>query len=181
MSLQSNWRPKAVKGEGLLVEEAGNEVVIYNLEGHRVHCLNEQAVRIWKLCNGTRTVKQIAGKLDIALDPASREVVVGNATAQFERLGLVEAFAGAPAIISRRDMTRRIGIGAAAVVLPLITSIVAPTQAQTASNIANGGACTSSKFCASGCCCNSSSATSKRLTCQMVGTCGGAGQGGGCL
>jgi len=156
-----NWRPKAVKRETLLIEEAGSEIVVYKLKEHRVHCLNEQAVGIWKLCNGRRTVKQIAGELNIALHPARRELVVGNAIAQFQRLGLVEESHVTPRTISRRDMARKIGIGAAAAVaVPLITSIVAP-PAYAATSCPGTSGCSGMN---AHCCCNP--------TCHCVSTCG---------
>jgi hypothetical protein len=170
----SNWRPKASKRKGLLVEEVRGEVLVYNLKGHRVHCLNDPAARIWNLCDGRRTLKQIAEGLESDLDPATRELVVRNAVAQFSRLGLVAANDEAPADMSRRELARKIGIGAAATVaLPLIISIIAPTPAHAATNIANGNPCTLSADCQSGCCCANATL---RNTCQAnAGVCSGAG------
>ena len=125
----SPWRPKAIKREDWFFEETGGEMLVYNLERHRVHCLNDTAVRIWKLCTGKRTINQIAAELPMALHPRSRELVVRNAIGQLARLGLIEANDDAPNI-SRRALAKRIGIGAAAAVaLPLVTTIVAPTPA----------------------------------------------------
>jgi hypothetical protein len=156
-SQELNWRPKA-KREGLLVEEIDGEVLVYNLERHRAHCLNDTAVRVWNLCTGKRTVEQIASELNIALDPASRIGVVRDTVARFERLGLVETAEGATPSMSRRKFVQRVGIGVAAgVALPLVTSIVAPTPAYAASGLANGKACTTSAQCASKCCCNDNS------------------------
>jgi hypothetical protein len=151
-------RPKA-KREGLLVEESGSEVLVYDLERHRVHCLNESAARIWTLCNGKRTVEEIAGKLEIALDPSSREIVARDAIAQLDRLELVEDAEGAALKMSRREIIRKIGIGAlaAGIVLPLVTSIASPAAAQAASCGSTTGRplncpCSMSVQCASGFC-----------------------------
>lgn len=148
------WRPKA-KREDLMVEEAGGELIVYDLKRHRVHCLNAAAVRVWRLCTGRRTVAELAAKLESALEPAARETVVGDAIAQFERLGLVEpSDSVAPRRMSRRELVRKIGIGAlaAGVVLPLVTSIVAPTPAYAQSCRANGTPCATSAQCCSRCC-----------------------------
>jgi hypothetical protein len=152
-SRENPWRPKA-RRKGLLAEKAGDEVLAYNLERHRVHCLNNTAARIWGLCTGRRTIEQIAGELDIALDPASREAVVRDAISLLERHGLVESIDGATKRISRRELVRKIGIGAlsAGVVLPMVTSIVAPTPVYAQSCIQNGFNCTSSSGCCSKCC-----------------------------
>ena len=128
----SSWRPRAIKREDWFFEETGGEMLVYNLERHRVHCLNATAVRIWKLCTGRRTVNQIAADLPMELHPRSRELVVRNAIGQLARLGLIEANDDVPKI-SRRELAKRIGIGAAAAVaLPLVTTIVAPTPAYAA-------------------------------------------------
>ncbi len=137
------WRPKA-RREGLLVEKAGSELVVYNLERHRVHCLNDTAARLWALCTGRRTVEQISAQLEIALDPASQDAIVRNGIVELERLGLVEAAeCAAQAELSRRELVRKIGIGALAVgvALPLISSIVAPTPAYAASCAGLGRSC----------------------------------------
>jgi Coenzyme PQQ synthesis protein D (PqqD) len=161
LHVTSPRRPKA-KSKGLIVEEAGGEVLVYNRENHHVHSLNDPAARIWKLCTGRRTLEQIAAELEIALNPAAREVVVRDAIAQFERLGLVETADGAPTNLSRRALARRIGIGvAAAVALPLITSIVAPTPAYAASGCTPP--CSGST---PHCCCNP--------TCHCTANCGPA-------
>jgi hypothetical protein len=157
------WRPMAIKKESLHVEKVGEEVLVYNLEGYRVHCLNDAAVRVWKLCNGRHTVLEIAAEFGCNLKPTARELVVRNAIGELSRLGLVEAPAALPAVISRREMARRIGIGtAAAIGLPLITSIVAPPPAYAAS-------CPGAGTCSGGnshCCCNP--------TCHCTSNCGGA-------
>jgi hypothetical protein len=146
----SNYCPKATRRKGFLVEEVGGDVLVYNLEAHRAHCLNDPAVRIWKLCNGRRTVKQIAAEFQSDLEPAARELVVRSAVGQFSRLGLVQAHSDAPIDMSRRELARRIGIGAA-IALPLISSILAPTPAM-AGSLNDGTACTLSSQCASACC-----------------------------
>ncbi len=149
----SNWRPKAIKKEDLLLDVVGDEVLLYNLEGRRVHCLNEPAFRIWKLCNGRRTVKEMATELETNLNPEARELVVRNVINEFSHLGLVEASSGLKTVISRRDMARRIGIGAvAAVALPLITSVVAPTPARAATCFGFNHACTTNSQCCSNNC-----------------------------
>jgi len=149
------WRPKA-KSEGLLVEEAGGDLIAYNLKRYRVHCLNDAAVKIWRLCTGKRTVEEIAAKVDSALDPASREIVVSDAIAQFERLGLVEPSDSVAPRMSRRELVRKIGIGAlaAGVVLPLVTSIAAPAAAAMGSCSGRGGPCITDANCCSGLKCN---------------------------
>jgi hypothetical protein len=88
-------------------------------------------------------VDEIAAKVESALEPAARETVVRDTVAQFERLGLVEPSDRVTPKMSRRELVRKIGIGAlaAGVVLPLVTSIAAPAAAQMASCRRIGQSC----------------------------------------
>jgi hypothetical protein len=145
-------RPKETRSEHLHVEEVGDEVLIYDLEGNRMHCLNAPAAHIWKLCDGRRTVREIADDLKIDLKSADREMIVSNTIGDLARLRLVNERSKLPVLISRRDITRRIGIAATFVTLPLISSILAPTSAQAASCRAKNVACTLDSQCCSGDC-----------------------------
>lgn len=48
---------------GVYVEEVDNEAVVYSRTGKRAIYLNETATIVWKLCNGERTVPEIAALL----------------------------------------------------------------------------------------------------------------------
>jgi hypothetical protein len=136
-----DWRPRATR-KGWVIEEAGDELLVYNLRRHHAHCLNNTAVRIWRLCTGRLTVPQIASALKLSIDPVSSGTVVLDTIIQFDHLGLVEPMGGTVPDMSRRQMVRRIGAAAAAgITLPLITSIVAPTPAHAASCGSAGALC----------------------------------------
>ena len=148
--------PKA-KRRDLIVEKAGNELVVYDLERVRAHCLNEAAAQIWHLCDGKRTVEQIAARMTIDLDAGARLIVVRDTIARLDRLGLVEDADPNVIRMSRRELTRKIGIGlAAGLALPLITSIVAPSPANATSCVKTGKSCVSLPCCLGhGTCCTS--------------------------
>lgn len=44
---------------GLVVEELDDEILLYRPSTHKAIHLNETAAAIWKLCDGTRTVKDL--------------------------------------------------------------------------------------------------------------------------
>ena len=54
--------------EGLIVRELPDELLVYDLERHRAHCLNPTAALVFKHCNGRRSVAQIARILRRELD-----------------------------------------------------------------------------------------------------------------
>ncbi|HEV7375046.1 MAG TPA: PqqD family protein [Pyrinomonadaceae bacterium] len=134
--------PRARK-EGLLVQELPNEVLVYDLERHKAHCLNPTAALIWKHCDGRTTVSDMVRLLENSLETSVDEDVVWCALNQLEKdhlLGDKVAWPVGMEPISRRTLIRRVGM--AAVLLPLITTIAAPTaQAGTSNCVPQGGAC----------------------------------------
>jgi Coenzyme PQQ synthesis protein D (PqqD) len=145
MASRQKW-PKA-RRKDLLVEQAESEVLVYDLERSRVHFLNESAAVIWRLCNGRRSPSEIAEQLDGALDLNSRTALVEDTIGQLARKWLVSDEEGKAPQISRRELVRKIGIGAAAagIVVPLVMSISAP-PAYAASS------CSGLQVCDSNCC-----------------------------
>ncbi len=170
--------PRARK-DGLVVRELADEVLVYDLLRDKAHCLNLTSALVWKQCDGQTSIEQIAGLLESECGTTVSEEVVWLALGQLERLHLLEErimrHAGA-ARTSRRQMMRKMSV--AALLLPAIISITAPTAwaqgscagiGQSCSNVpccpgsvcfegsccegfASGVPCTSSAQCCSGLC-----------------------------
>lgn len=119
--------------ENLVSEEVLGEVVVYDLERHKAHSLNEAAARVWQLCDGAHSPAQIAAAMATrhALEPALAEPLVALALEQLQGAKLLEpgAFAQPRPALTRRAVLKRIGLGGAAVALPVIATLVAPTPA----------------------------------------------------
>jgi hypothetical protein len=148
--------PPRARQEGLLVQELPHEVLIYDTERHKAHCLNPTAAFVWKNCDGQTSVAEIARRLETSLSTIVDEDVVWYALGQLERDHLLEGKINLPASvnrISRRELIRRLGIGAA-VAVPIITSIVAPTAAYAGSGQNKGAPCNSNTDCTGGLTCN---------------------------
>jgi len=158
-------RPRARK-EGLLVRDLGDEVVVYELESHRGHCLNRTAALVWRACDGRRTVAAIAAQLGRDADvPADEDLV------RFTLRKLLDARLLDPgtreATLTRRELARRIGQAA---LLPVVVSLLAPRPSEAATcNAANcpggvcncagqpnGTSCWNGTDCSSYVCCNNS-------------------------
>lgn len=143
----------------LIVRELEDEVLIYDLERQKAHCLNQTSAFIWKHCDGKMTVVEIARLLESEFATQVDEDVVWLALAQLRRFHLLEEESkiSIEMKVSRRDLVRK--YLPAALALPVILSIAAPTAAQAASggcaapaNRPNGCPCTGGAQCASGCC-----------------------------
>ena len=150
---RNQTKPLARK-EGLVIQELPDEVLVYDLDRDRAHCLNETAAFVWQHCDGRTTTSEIARSLGQKVNASVDEKVVWFAIDQLGRNHLMAKRPVPPALIAgmnRREMVRALGL-AAAVAVPVVASIVAPTPAQAATCLANGLACTSGAQCCSGTC-----------------------------
>lgn len=123
-----HYMPHARRSK-LVVRELADETLVYDVEGHRAHCLNPTAALVWGLCDGENTVSRIAEKVGERLSARVPDELVRLALDQLADRGLLAPGDARPAAanpVSRRAMMRRLGL-AAAVALPLVTSIISPT------------------------------------------------------
>jgi hypothetical protein len=147
-----NQLPKARQAQ-LIIKELPDELLIYDLERDKAHCLNETAALVWKNCDGRKTVTQLREVMEKNAGSAVPEEMVWLALDQLETFRLLDKTPPKPALfvgMTRRDMVRRVGI--VAIALPVILSIVAPTAQAQGSLLAPGACCTSPPQCASGGC-----------------------------
>ena len=146
--------PQARKS-GLIVKEVDGEILIYDQERNKAHCLNPTAGEVWKYCDGKTSLADACTGLSEDLRTPIDEKLVLYAVDQFAADHLLESEVPTPAFmipgLNRRQMVRTLGL-AAAVAVPLVTSILAPTPAQAATCDPTGTACTSSATCCSGLC-----------------------------
>jgi len=153
---------------GLLIRELPDELLVYDQEQHRAHCLNRTAALVFQQADGTRTLDELARALDPAAAAGPDAVsAVTLAVAQLAEAGLLEGHPlpdGPASSLSRREVARRFGI-AAAILLPAVATLVAPTPAEAAATCVqscagqlNGTPCTCTfetnctLFCVSGLC-----------------------------
>ena len=156
------YLPKACS-EGIITKNIDGELLIYDRTRDRAHCLNGTAAAIWKLCDGRRSVGEIAAQLSGARADGSRPLTEGSrqkeesceqppvdervvwlALDKLQRARLLEA--PKPELprksfwlpantsitnMSRREAVRRFGLGAA-IALPIVISMTAPTPAEAA-------------------------------------------------
>ena len=44
------------RSNGLVIHEIPGEVLVYDLNSNKAHCLNEPAAFVWKYCDGTHSI-----------------------------------------------------------------------------------------------------------------------------
>jgi len=173
MNQSSDFLP-AARQTAIIQKEVDGELLIYDLTRDKAHCLNASAAAIWKRCDGHTSAKEIAASLTKEVGVTVGERVVWLALAELRRTHLLEesreetGLRRAPSGVkppdkkaassrrtpkvegmSRREVVRRIGFGAA-IALPVVISITAPTAAQASSCLQTGATTMTSAECCSG-------------------------------
>jgi hypothetical protein len=132
--------PRA-RTSGLVVKAVADEVLVYDLDRHRAHSLNRAAAAVWRRLDGRTSVTELARRLHEDLGTPADESTVWLALKELDRAHLLEAPLRVPAVqgLSRRQWLRRVGVaaGASAVLVPTVSSVVAPHAYAQASGCAN--------------------------------------------
>jgi len=124
--------PKSRK-DRIVVQEVNKEVLLYDLDNDRVHCLNPMTSVIWRHADGNATVQTLLELARKEVDGDADEAGVQDALERLSDAGLlvepVKPAAGDHQ--SRRDVIRRAAVAGGALAASVaITSIMAPTPAQ---------------------------------------------------
>jgi hypothetical protein len=137
--------------DSLVIKQVENETLIYDLESDQAHCLNDTAARVWKRCDGRSTPREIATHLATEVNKPVDDKLVWLALDQLDKFKLLvkspirpESFSH----MSRRQLVRNLGV--AAIVLPMVTSLVVPAAAQSGSP----SCCLNDSDCPAGQCCD---------------------------
>jgi hypothetical protein len=147
--------PKARRNQ-LVRKELGREMLVYDRNSDEAHCLNATAARVWAHCDGRTTVAEMARLLEDEMKTPVADEIVWFALEQLRKSHLLQGSWSTPEQVeqmSRRVMVRRLGI-AAAVTVPLVTSIIAPTAVAAATCILGqpGATCVNDGDCCSNSC-----------------------------
>ena len=125
--------PKA-REDGLVVQKMPDELLVYDRETNKAHCLNDTVARVWNACDGKHSVAEIAEAFEGVSDNKTRNDIVRLAIDQLHEFNLLE---GENSISlsgrSRRELIKRIGF-ASVVAIPVIASLAAPKSALAAAS-----------------------------------------------
>lgn len=150
----------------LLVEKLSDETLVYDLQSHKAHCLNQTAALVWRHCDGQTSVTELARIAEDGLGISVNEEMVWLALDRLERANLLREGMkrGNLPRYSRRQLVRK--LGRIAVAIPVVMSIVSPTAAQAASLITEAQ-CAADPATNVGKCCTT------RKPCKNNGSCAG--------
>ena len=138
--------------DGLVIREVDDETLVYDTERDKAHCLNRTAGLVWDYCDGKTTAREAARSLQSDLGVSLDEDIVWLAVKQLEHFHLIEPGRKSPSV-SRRDLVLK--YAPAALALPVIMSISAPTPAGVSSCGSQGAPCGGANPpCCPGCSCD---------------------------
>lgn len=161
----NNLQTPVARQEGLVIQEMVDEVLIYDLDTNKAHCLNQTASLVWKACDGKNSVTDITNTLEKELNASVPEDLVWLAIDQLSQDNLLEKQIQTKVSgISRREVIKKIGF-ASMVALPVIGLLSLPQNAlavtcpaSICSNVSGSGGCAAGTSCCRG-------------TCVTAGTC----------
>lgn len=160
--MNNSQRPIARKS-GLVVQEVPDELLVYDLDSNKAHCLNQSAAMVWRSCNGDNSVAEIAELVGQQAGSGVTEDFVWLAIDQLSENNLLEREVAVDLKgLSRREAIKKIGM-ASMIAVPIIASLVAPQSAMAAASCACTGAPGTPSTCPpTGC---------PAATCNAAGTC----------
>ena len=135
----------------VVVEESDDELLVYDQRHDLAHRLNRTAAVVYRHCDGQRSVEDLIEIVAREVDEVAVEDLVMIALDNLAEAGLLEdqpAREPEETRHSRRRFIRKVGVvGSAALVLPVVHSIVAPTAAQAASGMPTSCSCSCGCTC----------------------------------
>jgi hypothetical protein len=142
--MNNSQKPIARK-DGLVIQEMPDEILVFDTETNKAHCLNSTAAFVWQACDGKNSIADIARSFGSYAKSPVQEDLIWLAIDQLNGNNLLAQelkadFNGQ----SRREVIKKIGL-AAVISLPIISSLIAPVAAQGVTP--NGGGRVSSSDC----------------------------------
>lgn len=125
--------PRA-RNENILVQEIGDEVMIYDSAADKAYCLNKTSAVIFNNCDGETTFDELQRRFNytedliyLALDELKRSNLLNDK----EYVSMLNG-------LSRREAVKKVGL-ATMLALPVITALTAPTAVNAASSSCPAG------------------------------------------
>lgn len=157
--MQDSMRPVA-RTSDVVTEDLDDEILAFDSRRNVACRLNRTAALVWRHADGTRDLAALVAVLRTELGELADEDLVLVTLDRLDDNGLIESGYHSrdaeQSRLSRRRFIRRVGVvGTAALALPIVQSVVAPTRAE-AQSLCSGGC---SSLCSSVSCSSLCSST----------------------
>lgn len=134
------FNPTKCSNDKLLLQRVENELVFYDLQRNKCHGLNPTAAFVWEHCDGHTSPAELAtlvsAKVNVPQDTAQK--LTWLALDQLEKAHLLQEKLSRPEDLvnrySRRKVLKQVTLlGFSMALLPLVTTIAAPSESDAAS------------------------------------------------
>lgn len=113
--------PPRVRTEGIIVEDLGDEILVYDQMSARAHCLNGAAAQVWRASDGETGTDLLADRLDLSHEE------VTQAIAELDSSGLLDGLPMTNGSTRREFSSLAVKTGLGVAAGSMVYSIVAPT------------------------------------------------------
>lgn len=120
------------RSNDLVMLEAKDEILIYDLKSNNALCLNHTAAIVWQNCDGKNSIEDLTEIIQSKLKTQINEEFVYFALKELEEKNLLQKDSFPAQIfssLSRRDAIRKLSFATMAAI-PLISLIAVPTAGQ---------------------------------------------------
>jgi hypothetical protein len=144
MSMQEmpdGFESRRFKQKKLITKKLDGELLLFEKETNTAHCLNDIAAEMWLACERESSATDITHCLRMRWPDVEQEVVVASLGRMAATGLLVETIAQEKISTDRRDLIRKLGLTAAAVLPIVVTTVLIPPAAAAASCGTTGAIC----------------------------------------
>ena len=152
--------------EDLVVEEIGDELLVYDKLTNIAHSLNATAARVWRACDGYTNTDVLCTKLE--MDSETLEQAIDEL--EYTQLIVPQPQLGH----TRREMTVKVAKYGAAASIPFVYSVMGPVPMAAATPTPaqclfySAGDCDScAQICGCCCCCESCASVTNSPSCKL--------------
>src|SRR6187431_1155876 len=106
-----------------IIEEVGNDVVVYDRAAKKAHSLNPSVAWIWRQCDGKTDIDHLSAGFERQFNTADGAGFVLAGLEQLKTAGLLEIEGDSPSPEIGPMMSRRSALAAGSAVFPLIATV----------------------------------------------------------
>src|SRR5215204_2416066 len=110
----NNSQVPVARKDGLVIQETAEEVLVYDLNTNKAHCLNQTAAFVWKSCDGVRSIEEITKTFALETGFTVQEELIWLAIDQLNGKNLLETGTATSNLVgqTRRQLIKKVGLAA---------------------------------------------------------------------
>jgi len=115
--------------EQFIIEEVGNDVIVYDRTIKKAHSLNPSVAWIWRQCDGKTDIDELSARFERHFNTTDGADFVLAGLEQLKTAGLLEIEGDSLSSEIGPMISRRSALGAGSAIFPLIATVLVPSAA----------------------------------------------------